>query len=275
MYRLCRILLLHPLRAHTHLLVLKGRDGLVQFLQLHLVFLALDGLALNLQLLQFSRKLVQFLWNGVTLHTQFCSRLIHKVYGLVGQETVRDITLRQRYGRNAGIILNTNPVVVLILLLQSPEDGDCRQFVRLIDHHYLETTLKGLVLLEILLIFVQRRSTNGTQLTTCEGRLQEVCGIHRAFSTASTHEGVNLVDKEDYLTLRLDDGIDDTLQTLLELTLVLGTSHEGTHIEGVYLLFLKVLRHVTTHDTLCQTFGNGCLTSTRLTYQNRVVLGTS
>ena len=86
---------------------------------------------------------------------------------------------------------------------------------------------------------------------------------------------MDLVDEEDDATLGLRHLVDDRLQTLLELTLILRTSDQRTHIERVELLVLQVLRHVATNDTACQSFDDGGLTRTRLTNQNRVVLRTT
>ena len=86
---------------------------------------------------------------------------------------------------------------------------------------------------------------------------------------------MNLVDEEDNLALRLYYAVDYALQSLLKLTLILGTSHEGTHVEGIDFLFLQVLRHITAHYTLCQSLSNSRLTCTRFAYQYRVVLGSA
>ena len=61
--------------------------------------------------------------------------------------------------------------MVLVTLLQTTQDGDGRKLVGLVDHDGLETTLQGLVFLEIFLILVQRGGTDGTQLATSQCRL--------------------------------------------------------------------------------------------------------
>ena len=236
---------------------------------------ALDGLTLNLELSQTTGDLIEFLRHGVTLHTQFGGSLVHQVDGLIWQEPLRDITLRELDGSDTGIILDTYLMVVLVALLQTTQDRDGREFIGLIHHHRLESTLKGLILLEILLILIQGGGTDGTQFATGQGRFQDVGGIHGTLATAGTHQRVDLIDEEDDAALTLGYLVDDALQALLKLTLVLCTSHQGTHVEGVELLVLQVLRHITTHDTACQTLHDGGLTRTRFTNQNRVVLRTA
>ena len=57
-------------------------------------------------------------------------------------------------------------MMVLVALLDTTEDTDGIYLVRLIDHDGLETTFQRLILLEVLLILVERRSTDAAQLAT-------------------------------------------------------------------------------------------------------------
>ena len=163
-------------------------------------------------------------------------------------------------------------MVVLIAFLQSTQDADGTQLVGLVDHDGLEAALQGLVLLEVLLVLVQRRGTDGTQLATCQCRLQDVGGIHGPLTATGTHQCVYLVDEQDNTPIGFRHLVDDALQALLELTLVLGTSYQGTHVKRVELLVLQVFRHVATYDTSRQSFDDGRLTRTGFTDEYRVVL---
>ena len=66
---------------------------LVELCDLLGVVFPLDGLTLNLELFQPAGYLVQFLGYRIALHAQLGSCLVHQVDGLVGQETVGDVTL--------------------------------------------------------------------------------------------------------------------------------------------------------------------------------------
>ena len=195
------------------------------------VVLALDGLAFNLKLLQLTCNLVKLLRHRVALHAELCRSLIHKVDGLVGKETVGDVTLGELYGGNAGIVLNTHLVVVLITFLQATKYRDGRKLVRLVDHNSLETTLKSLVLLEVFLILVECGCAYAAKLATCKCRLKDVGSVHGSLATACTHKSVNLVDEEDDATVGIGNFLDDAFESLLKLALVLGTSHKRTHIQ--------------------------------------------
>ena len=165
--------------------------------------------------------------------------------------------------------------MILIALLQSSQDGDGRELVGFVDHHRLETTLQSLVLLEVLLVFVQCGSTDGTQLATRQGRLQDVGCIHGSLAAAGSHQRMNLVDEEDDFAFGLRHLLHNTLQSLLEFTLILRTGQQCTHVEREELLILQVFWHVATYDSLGETFHDGGLTRTRLTNQDRVVLRTA
>ena len=82
-----------PLCTEVVLLILQLCNLLVELLNLRLVVLTLDGLTLNLQLLQVAGNLIQFFWYRVTLHSQFGCCLIHQVDSLIREESVRDVSL--------------------------------------------------------------------------------------------------------------------------------------------------------------------------------------
>ncbi len=166
-------------------------------------------------------------------------------------------------------------MVVLIALLQSTEDRNRTQLIRLVHHNSLETTLQSLILLKILLVFIERGSTDSPQFATCQSRFQDIGRIHGALSASGTHQRVNLVDKEDNPAVALGNLVDNALQALLKLALVFCTGNQRTHIQRVQLLVFQVLRHVAAHDTLSQALHDSRLTGTRFANQYRVVLRTS
>ena len=113
-----------PLFGEQLLLGTQLLNLLFQLSKFGLVFFALDGLALNLQLLEVTGNLVQLLGYRVALHTQLGSSLIHEVNGLVWEETLGDITARELYGCHDGLVLDTYLMVVLVALLESAKDRD-------------------------------------------------------------------------------------------------------------------------------------------------------
>ena len=142
-------------------------------------------------------------------------------------------------------------------------------------HDNLETTFQCLVFLEIFLVFIERRGTDGPQFSSCQSRFQNIGGIHGPFTFTGAHKGVYLIDEKNYLAIGLYHFIDYGFESFLKLSLVFGAGNQRAHIERIDLLRLQIFGHVTAHNTVSQTFGNGRLTGTGFSYENRVVLGAS
>src|SRR5690606_15111169 len=101
---------------------------------------------------------------------------------------------------------------------------------------------------------------------------QQVGGVHRAFAAATgTDQRVDLVDKEDDLSVRVRYFLDHRLEPFFELTLVLRTGNQQSHVEGHNGLVLKVLRYVAVDNPLCQPYHNGRLSDAGFAQKNRVV----
>ena len=148
------------------------------------VSLLLQRLALDLQLHDAARNLVQLRRHGVDLGAQLGRRLVDQVDRLVRQEAVRDVAVRQHRRRHQGRILNTHPVVHLVALLQAAQDRDGVLDRRLVDQHRLEAALQGGILLDVLAIFIQRRGADAVQLAARQHGLEQVAGVHGPFGLA-------------------------------------------------------------------------------------------
>ena len=211
-------------------------------------------------------QVVQFLGHRVAFHAQFGSRFVHQVDGLVGQEAVGNVAFAQFDGRDAGVVLYSYLVVVLVSFFQTTENADGVKLVGLVDHDRLEAAFERLVLLEVLLILVEGRGADGPQLSPGQGRLQYVGRVHGPFASSGTDERVNLVYEEDDVAVGVGHFLDDALEPLLKFALILGSCHERAHIERVELLVFQVLRHVATDDSLGQSFYDSRLSGSRFTY---------
>jgi len=74
-----------------------------------------------------------------------------------------------------------------------------------------------MVLLEDPAVFVVRGGADAAQLAVCEGRLDEIRGVHDApGGRAGADDGVDLIDEENRARLLLDLG-EHRLQPLLEV----------------------------------------------------------
>ena len=179
LYLLQQITLTLPLGTQGCLLGLQLLNIAGEVFDTLLIVLAAYSLSLNLQLTDTAVEVVNILGHRVHLQTKMCRSLIHQINRLVGQETRGNVAVRKLHSRDNSLVLDTHLVVVFISFLQASQDGDCILGCWLIHHHLLETTLQSLVLLKIFLELIKRGSSNGTQLTTSQSRLQDVCRIHR------------------------------------------------------------------------------------------------
>ena len=180
-------LLALPLCALALLLFAQVADFLAQLLQFTVVAFALDGFAFYLQLPEAAHCFVELFGQGVALHTQLGRGFIHEVNGLVGQETVADISLGQLHGGYHGIVLNPHLVVILVALLQSAQYADAVLRARFVHHHDLEPPLQSLVLFEVFLILVERGGSDGAYLAAAQGWFQYVGSVHGSLALSGTH----------------------------------------------------------------------------------------
>ena len=139
--------------------------------------------------------------------------------------------------------------------------------------HRLEAPLERRVLLDVLAVLVERGRADRVQLAAGQQRLEHVRRVERAFGRAGAHDGVQLVDEQDDLSLGVDDLLEDRLQPLLELAAVLGAGDQRAHVERDDLLVLEAFGHVAAHDALGQALDDGGLADAGLADEHRVVLG--
>ena len=72
-------------------------------------------------------------------------------------------------------------MVDLVFLFEAAQDGDRLFNRRLVQHHRLEAPLEGGILFDVLTVFGNGGGTDGSELTACERRFENVGGIHGTF----------------------------------------------------------------------------------------------
>ncbi len=236
-----------------------------------LVGLLLQGLALDLELHDAAVDLIEFARHRVDLGAQLGRRLIDQVDGLVRQETIGDVAVREHRGGHQGRILDPHPVVDLVALLQAAQDRDGVLDRRLIDHHRLEAALQRGVLLDVFAVFVEGGSADAVQLAPGQHRLEQVAGVHGALGLAGSDDGVQLVDEQDDVP-GLDHLIDQGLEALLELAPIFGPGDHGGHVQLDDLLPQEGGGHVPGGDPLGQALDDRRLAHAGLPDDRGVVL---
>ena len=138
------VLLVLPLGLALRQGVLGVGDFLAQMLEAFaadLVRLLHERLLLDLHLGELAFRQIDLFRHAVDLDAQTAGGLVHKVDGLVGQEAVGDVAVRQLGAGDDGGIGDAHAVMDLVLLLQAAKDGDGVLDRGLADHDRLETTL--------------------------------------------------------------------------------------------------------------------------------------
>ncbi len=205
-------------------------------------------------------------------HADATGGLVHQVDRLVGQETVRDVAfaeLRRCHDRRIG---DAHAVMQLVLFLDAAQDRDRVLDARLVHEDGLEAPLEGRVLLDIFLVFVERRRADAMQLAARKGRLEQVGGIHTAFARARTDQRMHFVDEQDDLPVRTLHLVEHGLQTLFEFAAIFRASDQRAHVERHQIAVLQAVGHIAIGDAQRQPFGNGGLAGAGLTDQDGIVL---
>ena len=181
----------------------------------------------------------------------------------------------QGRGLNESAIENADTMVDFILLANTTKDADGLWNAGLAHKDLCEPTFERGILLDVLAVFREGRRTDTAKLATSKQRLQQICGVHApTFGAATGHDEVQLVNEEDdagALFRGFLDFVEDGLDTFFVFALVLGASHESTHVQRVQASE-EGSRDVAVDDTLGKPFRDGGLADTGLTNENGVVL---
>ncbi len=165
--------------------------------------------------------------------------------------------------------------MVFVFFLQASQDGDAFGGRRFVHQDLLEPAFQGLVFLKVLLVFIQRGRADGAQFAARQSRFQDVGRIHCPAAAARTHQGVDLIDKQDDFAGAVHHFLHHAFQALLKLALVLGARDERAHIQGIDGFAFQVFRDVPVHDFLGDALRNGGLAHAGLAHQDGVILGSA
>ena len=139
-------------------------------------------------------------------------------------------------------------MVQFVFFLQPAQDGDRVLNRGFADKNRLKPALKCRVLLDMLLIFIQRRCANAMQLSTRQSGLDKVGGIHRAFALARANQRVHFVNEQDNIALGLLDFVEHAFQPLFKLATIFCASDQRTHIERQQFAMLQAIGDIAIGD---------------------------
>ena len=229
------------------------------------------SLLLRLHLLQFILLVGDFLRHLALADADVRTSLVKGVDGLVGELSVRDISLGERHASLQSLVGVSHMVVMLISATYISEDLQCLLLCGRFHENLLESTFQSPVFLNAVAVFVQRGGTDTLNNSPGEGRLHDIGGIHGAWSASGSHESVNLVDKYNNVGIGFQL-LEQRLQAFLKLSAVFCSCHNGCHVEIDNALVVEQRRGLLVGYHLSQTFHYGTLADSRFTYEHGVVL---
>ena len=169
---------------------------------------------------------------GIELDLQARGRLVDKIDGFVRKEAVGDVAVAQGRGGDDRGILDADPVMDLISLLDPTQDRDGILRRGFVHHHGLEAALEGGVFLDVFAILVERRRTDRAEFAAGELGFQHVRGVDRSFARAGSDDGVELVDEKNDLAIAAGHLLEEGLEPVLEFATVFRARDHRADVHG-------------------------------------------
>ena len=203
------------------------------------------------------------------------TRLVDHIDRLVGHEPVGDVAVGQFRCGDERFLRVAHLVMFFVDVGEALENLDRVVHRRLGDHHRLEATFEGRILLDVLAVFVDRGRADGVQLASGERGLEHVARIHRTLAARpGADDGVQFVDEQDELVGVLPHLVEHLGKPLLELAAILRARDHRTHVERDHTSPCERRRDVAVDDALRETFDDRRLSDAGVADQHRVVLPT-
>ena len=223
----------------------------------------MDGFQLVRECRNFCRR------RAVQIQAGAC--LIDEVNRLVRQIAVGDIALGQGSCLLADCVRNVYAMEVFIVAAHTHQDfcGVCNR--RFVDGNRLEAALECGVLFDIFAVFREGCRADHLNLAARECRLEDVCGVHRAFGIACADDVVHFVDDKDDVAERLDL-VDEALHAAFKLSAELRARDKCRQVEQMDFLVFQLIRHLTLRNANGKPLCDRRLADARLADEARIVL---
>ena len=134
-------------------------------------------------------------------------------------------------------------MVSLILFLDIVEYLESLFFGCGFYHYFLESALKGAVLLDVLTVFIKGGGSDALDFSAGEGRLEHIGCVHGSGGIARSHYRMKFVDEKNYI-LVFCKLVQNGLYALLELSAVFCAGYDGSHIQGDHALVEEHAAHL-------------------------------
>ena len=199
------------------------------------------------------------------------ARFVEKIDGLVRQEAVRDVAVREIHGVANGFFGVAHGVEFFVAVAHALQHANRFVLVGRRNLDGLEAPLERAVFLHRLAIFARRRRADALNFAAAQRRLQNIRGVERAFRRTRAHQRVQFVDEHDRV-LALHQFLHDGLQPLFELPAILRSRHDQRKIERKDALVREERRNIAVGNALRQAFDDRRLAHAWFADQHRIVL---
>ena len=128
----------------------------------------------DLELDHTALGLVELDGRRIDLHPKPGRGLVDEVDRLVRQEAIGDVALGKHRGGGKRGVTDADAVMRFVALLEATQNRDRVGHRRLADQHGLKAPLERGILLDVLAVLIERRRTDGPQLTARKHGLEQV-----------------------------------------------------------------------------------------------------
>ena len=172
-----------------------------------------------------------------------------------------------------GLVVVFHVVELFVSRLQLTENVFCFINGWLRDVYLLETANHTLRTREVTVVFLVGRRADEANSACFEIGFQHVRRIHSPLASSTcTHQGMNFVDIHDVVAAFLLYAVHNHLDAVLEVAAILCTCQQRTHVKLIDLAAFQPFWHLSFFNHPYQSPDERCLTYTRLTHVQRVVL---
>ena len=239
-------------------------------LRIRVVFF-FQRLLFDFQLRGVPFELVDFRGHGIDLDAQRGGGFVDQVDGLVGQEAVGNIAMRQGRGCNNGGVFDAHAMVHLVFFLQPAQNGNRVFDVRLAHENDLEAAFERGVFLDVLAIFVERGGADGAQSPRASAGFSMFEASMAPSAAPAPTRVCSSSMKRMICPLRVFDFFQHGLEAVFEFAAIFRAGQHGSQIERHDALVLQDFGHVAGDDALRQALDDGRLAHAGLADQHRII----
>ena len=181
--------------------------------------------------------------DGLVFEVHVGACLVDQINCLIGQEPVGDIPLGENDRLACNLRRNGHAVEFFIVMRNAAQDFNCLFDRRLVDRYGLEAPFERGVLFDVLAVFIEGCRADDLNFAAREGRLQDICRVHRALCIARADKIVDLVDDQNDIA-ELFDLVDEAFHAAFKLTSKLRACNERGQIHQIDFLALELVGHL-------------------------------